>query len=145
MNKWIDSASWKPVEGVLTSDDVYMSNMRRFEDPDDQWTRLLVFGSIGANNVRRAAEILQISTTLLPRVLHPTHHRAGARLPLDHHHRYAPVSVSHESTNQSGSFGCVGRGARQAPAVVLSLQHVTIRPLRARRAVAPQLPSKGLA
>ena len=50
-----------------------------------------------------------------------------------------------ESTNQSGSFGCVGRGARQAPAVVLSLQHVTIRPLRARRAVAPQLPSNGLA
>jgi len=49
-----------------------------------------------------------------------------------------------ESTNQSGSFGCVGRGARQAPAVVLSLQHVTIRPLRARRAVAPQLPSNGL-
>ena len=36
--------------------------------------------------------ILQIGTTLLPRVLHPTHHRAGARLPPDHHHRYAPVS-----------------------------------------------------
>jgi hypothetical protein len=56
MKKWIDSASWKPVEGGLTSDDEYMSNMRRFEDPDDQWTRLLVCGSIGANNVGRAAE-----------------------------------------------------------------------------------------
>ena len=56
MKKWIDSATWKPVEGGLTSDDEYMSNMRRFEDPDDQWTRLLVSGSIGANNVGRAAE-----------------------------------------------------------------------------------------
>jgi hypothetical protein len=56
MEKWIDSATWKPVEGGLTSDDEYMSNMRRFEDPDDQWTRLLVYGSIGANNVGRAAE-----------------------------------------------------------------------------------------
>ena len=36
--------------------------------------------------------ILQIGATLLPRVLHPTHHRAGDRLPPDHHHRYAPVS-----------------------------------------------------
>ena len=56
MKKWIDSASWKPVEGGLTGDDEYMANMRRFEDPDDQWTRLMLFGSIGANNVGRAAE-----------------------------------------------------------------------------------------
>jgi hypothetical protein len=56
MKNWIDSATWKPVQGGLTSDDEYMSNMRRFEDPDDQWTRLLVYGSIGANNVGRAAE-----------------------------------------------------------------------------------------
>jgi hypothetical protein len=56
MKQWIDSATWKPVPGGLTSDDEYMSNMRRFEDPDDQWTRLLVYGSIGANNVGRAAE-----------------------------------------------------------------------------------------
>ena len=56
MKKWIDSASWKPVEGGLTGNDEYMSNMRRFEDPDDQWTRLMLFGSIGANNVGRAAE-----------------------------------------------------------------------------------------
>jgi len=56
MKKWIDSVSWKPVEGGLTGDDEYMSNMRRFEDPDDQWTRLMLFGSIGANNVGRAAE-----------------------------------------------------------------------------------------
>jgi hypothetical protein len=36
MKKWIDSASWKPVQGGLTSDDEYISNMRRFADPDDQ-------------------------------------------------------------------------------------------------------------
>ncbi len=56
MTKWIASARWKPVKGGLTSDDEYMSNMRRFEDPDDQWTRLKLFGSIGANNVGRAAQ-----------------------------------------------------------------------------------------
>ena len=56
MTKWIASARWKPVKGGLTSDDEYMSNMRRFQDPDDAWTRLLVYGSIGANNVGRAAE-----------------------------------------------------------------------------------------
>ena len=56
MKKWIDSATWKPVLGGLTSDNEYMSNMRRFEDPDDQWTRFMLFGSIGANNVGRAAE-----------------------------------------------------------------------------------------
>ena len=56
MKKWIDSASWKPVEGGLTGDDEYMANMRRFEDPDDQWTRFMLFGSIGANNAGRAAE-----------------------------------------------------------------------------------------
>jgi hypothetical protein len=56
VKKWIDSASWKPVPGGLTGDDEYMSNMRRFEDPDDQWTRLMLFGSIGANNAGRAAE-----------------------------------------------------------------------------------------
>jgi hypothetical protein len=56
MKIWIDSATWKPVEGGLTSDDEYMSNMRRFEDPNNEWTRLLVYGSIGANNVGRAAE-----------------------------------------------------------------------------------------
>jgi hypothetical protein len=35
MKKWIDSATWKPVEGGLTSDNEYMSNMRGFEDPND--------------------------------------------------------------------------------------------------------------
>lgn len=56
MKKWIDCATWKPVLGGLTSDNEYMSNMRRFEDPNDEWTRLVVYGSIGANNVGRTAE-----------------------------------------------------------------------------------------
>ena len=57
-----------------------------------------------------------------------------------------------ELTNQGRIREFLPRWARgatpsagQAPAVVLSLQHVTIRPLRARLAVAPQLPSNGLA
>ena len=56
LNKWVDSATWNPVPGGLTSDDEYMSNMRRFQDPNDEWTRFLVFGSIGANNTGRLME-----------------------------------------------------------------------------------------
>ena len=56
MKKWVDSATWNPVPGGLTSDDEYMSNMRRFQDPNDEWTRFLVFGSIGANNTGRLME-----------------------------------------------------------------------------------------
>ncbi len=56
MKKWIDSTTWKPVLGGLTSDNEYMSNMRRFQDPKNEWTRLLGYGSIGANNVGRSAE-----------------------------------------------------------------------------------------
>ena len=37
-------------------DDEYMSNMRRFQDANDEWTRFLVFGSIGANNTGRLME-----------------------------------------------------------------------------------------
>ena len=56
MNRWIDTATWQPVPGGLTSDHVYMSNIRRFEDPNDEWTRLKIFGEIGANNAGRAAD-----------------------------------------------------------------------------------------
>jgi hypothetical protein len=56
MKKWIDSATWKQVPGGLTSDKEYMSNMCRFQDPNDEWTRLMLFGSIGANNVGRSEE-----------------------------------------------------------------------------------------
>jgi hypothetical protein len=56
MKKWIDSATWKQVPGGLTSDNEYMSNMRRFQDPNDEWTRLVLFGSIGANNAGRSEE-----------------------------------------------------------------------------------------
>jgi hypothetical protein len=56
MKKWMDSATWKPVEGGLTSNKEYMSNMRRFQDPNDEWTRLMLYGNIGANNVTRSEE-----------------------------------------------------------------------------------------
>jgi hypothetical protein len=56
MQTWLGCAAWKPVPGGLTSDNEYMSNMRRSDDSDDERTRLLVFGRIGANNVGRSAE-----------------------------------------------------------------------------------------
>ena len=56
MQKWIDSATWKPVPGGLSSDDEYQTNMRKFNDPNDSMTRLMVFGGVGANNAGRAAE-----------------------------------------------------------------------------------------
>jgi hypothetical protein len=56
MTKWLDSATWTPVPGGLTSDHAYMSNVHRYADPHAEWARLLVFGGIGANNVGRAAE-----------------------------------------------------------------------------------------
>ena len=56
MTKWLDSATWTPVPGGLTSDHAYMSNVHRSADPHAEWARLLVFGGIGANNVGRAAE-----------------------------------------------------------------------------------------
>jgi hypothetical protein len=46
--------------------------------------------------------ISHIGTNLLPRVLLPTHHRAGARLPPEHHPRYAPAS---RASAASGRFG----------------------------------------
>jgi hypothetical protein len=59
MKKWIDSATWTPVPDGLTSDNEYMYNMRRFKDlkDSDAWTRLLVFGSFGANNVGRSERV----------------------------------------------------------------------------------------
>ena len=56
MKKWIESATWKPVPGGLSSDAEYQTNMRKFNDPNDSMTRLMVFGRVGANNAGRAAE-----------------------------------------------------------------------------------------
>jgi hypothetical protein len=46
MKKWMESATWQPVPGGLTSDKEYMSNMRRFQDHNDERTQLMLFGSI---------------------------------------------------------------------------------------------------
>lgn len=56
MQNWIDSATWKPVPGGLSSDDEYQTNMDKFNDPNDTMTRLMVFGSVTANNAGRAAD-----------------------------------------------------------------------------------------
>ena len=56
MQTWIGSASWKPVPGGLMSDAGFKANMRRFDDQSDTWTRLTVFGGVGANNAGRNAE-----------------------------------------------------------------------------------------
>ena len=56
MQTWIGSASWKPVPGGLMSDAGFKANMRRFDDQSDTWTRLPIFGEVGANNAGRNAE-----------------------------------------------------------------------------------------
>ena len=56
MEKWIHSATWEPVPGGLTSNHEYLANMRRFNDPTDSITQLMVFGRVGANNAERTAE-----------------------------------------------------------------------------------------
>ena len=56
MQTWIRSASWKPVPGGLMSDAGFKANMRRFDDQSDTWTRLTIFGGVGANNAGRNAE-----------------------------------------------------------------------------------------
>ena len=49
MLKFIDSASWKPLQGGLTSD-------RDFKEISQRFARLYVFGTIGLNNSSRAEE-----------------------------------------------------------------------------------------
>ncbi len=56
VKKWIDSASWKPVPGGLTSNNEFLTIMCKFEDPCDTWTRLIIFGKVGQNNVGRSVE-----------------------------------------------------------------------------------------
>ena len=56
MQTWMGSASWKPVPGGLMSDAGFKANMRRFDDQSDTWTRLTIFGGVGANNAGRNAE-----------------------------------------------------------------------------------------
>jgi hypothetical protein len=57
MNTWINSAAWKPIPDGLSSDAEYQpeTNMRKFNDPNDSMTRLMVFGVVGENNAGRAS------------------------------------------------------------------------------------------
>ena len=56
VERWIGSASWKPVPGGLMSDAGFKANKVRFDDQSDTWTRLTIFGGVGANNAGRNAE-----------------------------------------------------------------------------------------
>jgi hypothetical protein len=46
-------ASWAPVPGGLSSNLEFKDNARRSEDPNNTWTKLSVFGSLGLNNMAR--------------------------------------------------------------------------------------------
>ncbi len=56
VKKWIDSASGKPVPGGLTSNNELLTNMRKFEDPSNTWTPLMIFGKVDQNNVGRSVQ-----------------------------------------------------------------------------------------
>ncbi len=62
----------------MTSDETFLINMRKFDDPNDSWTRLMVFGSVHANNVGRSSG-LEFCSTLKP-VLHQTLFRTELEL-----------------------------------------------------------------
>ena len=54
VQKWIPSASWKPVRGGLASDSEFRADITRSEDPNDQWTQMIVLGSLCLNNTARS-------------------------------------------------------------------------------------------
>ena len=53
MQKWIPSAIWNPVLGGLASNSEFRADVFRSEDPNNQWTQWVVFGSIGLNNAAK--------------------------------------------------------------------------------------------
>ena len=54
VQKWIPSALWKPVRGGLASDSEFRADITRSEDPNDQWTQMIVLGSLCLNNAARS-------------------------------------------------------------------------------------------
>ena len=54
MQKWIPSALWNAVRGGLASDSEFRADVTRSEDPNDQWTQMIVFGSLSLNNQARS-------------------------------------------------------------------------------------------
>ena len=53
MQRWIPSAIWNPVRGGLASNSEFKADVSRSEDPNDQWTQMIVFGSISLNNAAK--------------------------------------------------------------------------------------------
>jgi hypothetical protein len=54
VQKWIPSALWNPVRGGLASDSEFRADITRSEDPNDQWTQMILFGSLSLNNQARS-------------------------------------------------------------------------------------------
>ena len=54
VQKWIPSALWNPVRGGLASNTEFRADVMRSEDPNDQWTQMIVFGSLSLNNTARS-------------------------------------------------------------------------------------------
>ncbi len=48
--KWIEEADWTAIPGGLAEDKDFKNNMQRFDDTDDAWTLLIIFGSVWMNN-----------------------------------------------------------------------------------------------
>ena len=53
MQRWIPSAIWNPVRGGLASNSEFKADVSRSEDPNNQWTQMIVFGSISLNNAAK--------------------------------------------------------------------------------------------
>ena len=50
MQNWMPSAVWNPVRGGLASNSEFKADVSRSEDPNDQWTQMIVLGGLGLNN-----------------------------------------------------------------------------------------------
>jgi hypothetical protein len=48
--------SWAPVPGGLASNQHFKDNGQRREDPNDCWTKMSVFGTLGLNNPARTED-----------------------------------------------------------------------------------------
>jgi hypothetical protein len=115
VKKWIPSALWTPVRGGLASDPEFRADVKRSEDPIDQWTQMIAL-----------------------RLQHITIRRPRAR-------RAAALrSPSNGLAKARGASSSTGR-LQYFTSPSADVRHVTIRRPRARRATAPRPPSNGRA
>ena len=53
LQKWIPSASWNPVPGCLASNTQFKADVTRSQNPNDQWTEMIVFWALSLGNLAR--------------------------------------------------------------------------------------------